>query len=112
MNEYLSAGDQPSGTGEPIPFDDIEQAAVYPICSIQGGSEIPTARDVAVDLWRRNDARTVAAFSRYGLPSVADELSLVSVIRERIGNGWIEPPVSNLFSTLDEKRLAEWREQQ
>lgn len=95
---------------DPVPLDDIEQAAVYPArAGGTGGSHSSSTYYVAVDLWRRNDARTVAAFNRYGQQSVAEELALVAAIRDVVGIGWIEPPAENAFCKVDQRRIDEWR---
>lgn len=102
----------PKRRTEPVPLADVLRVAVYPvrggIIGGSGGSGGSRAFYTVVDLWRQNDARTVATFVRAAGLQPADERQLSDAVRDHVGGLWSEPPGHEIFLSLDEKRLRDW----
>lgn len=96
----------PKRRSEPVPLADVLRVAVYPVRGgFDGGSRVFYT---VVDLWRQNDARTVATFERTTGLQPANERQLSDAVREHVGGLWSEPPGHEIFLSLDEERLRNW----
>lgn len=98
-----------------VPLADVEWASCYPcIGGYRNSTTAPTrARQVAVDLQRREGGRTVAIIDRIISTSVEQERALADAVRTLMGSHWNQPHAGWVehdlgFVDLDPDRLSEW----